>query len=250
MKVTILGCGSSGGVPLITGNWGACNPENPYNKRRRVGLCIEVQGKTLLIDTSPDLRQQLIDAQVKSVDAVIYTHGHADHIYGLHELRYYKQKDSIPVFGDQKTIDILVKAFDYAFASNHDFYRPFVRSHVHEETSFQVLGVEIIPFPQYHVTITSWGYRIGNFAYSTDFKSIPESSLAMLEGLDTWVVDCLSFDPHPTHSDFQATCELIKRVKPKKAVLTHMNHSMDYDVVLDLCEDGIVPAYDGMVLEI
>lgn len=250
MKITVLGCGGSGGVPLVTGEWGQCNPRNPYNRRRRVSVFVQHQGVNILIDTSPDLRQQMLDAHVKRVDAVLYTHGHADHIYGLHELRYFKQEDSIPLYGDPVTMKIVRNAFDYAFKSNHHFYDTFVSSHEHSGQPFEIMGVQIIPFIQDHMTTTSWGYRIGNFAYSTDFKTIPEESLKLLHGLDLWIVDCLSLDPHPTHSDFHATKALIDRLNPKKAILTHMNHHLDYDVALSLCDERILPAHDGMVIQI
>lgn len=248
MKIMILGCGSSGGVPLITGDWGTCNPHNTYNRRRRVCVLIQYKDKNILIDTSPDLRQQLLDAHVTHIDAVIYTHAHADHIYGLHELRYYKKKNPIPVYGDSQTLNILKRTFDYAFKANDPLYEPFVTANIFEATPFAVQGIEVIPFPQDHVTATSWGFRIGNFAYSTDFKTIPESSLEMLQGLDLWIVDCLRFEEHPTHSHFDATRELIRKIQPKQAILTHMNHHMDYDVVLSACDEGIEPAHDGMII--
>ncbi len=261
MKITILGCGSSGGVPLITGDWGECAPHNTYNRRRRVSILIQHQNLNILIDTSPDLRQQLLDARVSHVDTVLYTHGHADHgtwpaldvgqhalADGLHELRYYKQKDPIPVYGDYPTLEVLKKAFDYAFKANNPLYAHFLTAHIFENMPFNVQGIEVIPIPLDHVTLTTWGFRIGNFAYTTDFKSIPEASLAKLKDLDLWIVDCLSFEEHPTHSSFNATQELIRKCKPKQAILTHMNHFMDYDVVLSRCDDGVIPAHDGMVV--
>lgn len=248
MKITILGCGSSGGVPLITGDWGVCDSHNTYNRRRRVSVLIQHQDKNILIDTSPDLRQQLLDAHVTHIDAVIYTHGHADHIFGLHELRYYKKNAPIPVYGDAETLRILKRSFDYAFKANDPLYEPFVTDHTFEATPFTVQGIEVTPFPQDHVTATSWGFRIGNFAYSTDFKTIPNSSLDMLKDLDLWIVDCLRFDEHPTHSHFEATRDLIRMIQPKRAILTHMNHHMDYDVVLSACDEGTEPAHDGMII--
>lgn len=250
MKITILGCGGSGGVPLITGDWGNCDPHEKYNRRRRVSVLVQHQGLNILIDTSPDLRQQLLDANVSHIDAVLYTHAHADHIYGLHELRYYKQKDTIPVYGDPATLNILAKAFDYAFKANNPLYKPFVTAHSFGVKPFPVHGIEVVPFPQDHLTLTSWGFRIGNFAYSTDFKTILDSSLAMLEGLDLWIVDCLRFEEHPTHSHFEATRDLIRKCLPKRAILTHMSHLMDYDVVLSACDEGMEPAYDGMVVHL
>lgn len=251
MKITILGCGSSGGVPLITGEWGVCDSHNSRNRRRRSSILVTYENHHILIDTSPDLRQQLLDVHVTHLDAVLYTHAHADHINGLDELRpfSYTQKQPIPVYGDSQTLNDLQSTFDHAFSSTSPFYAPFVKAH-EINGPFDLFGLTICPFPQDHVTLTSWGYRIGNMAYSTDFKSIPQESLDLLKDIDLWIIDCLRFEEHPTHSHFEATINLIQQVKPKKAILTHMNHHFDYDVALSQCPPGVEPAYDGMILQV
>lgn len=251
MKITILGCGSSGGVPTITGDWGACNPLNPKNNRRRTSLLMEIMEYKLLVDTSPDLRLQLLEARVDRVDGVLFTHAHADHILGLDELRqiYLKHRNVIPIYADEATMAGIKETFGYAISPKDSNYISFVSPHVVKE-AFAFNTIPITPIVQNHGNIQSLGYRIGNFAYSTDFKYIPDESLEMLYNLDLWIVDCLRFDPHPTHSHFDATMELIAKLKPKRAVLTHLTQWLDYDELKSLLPDHVEPAYDGMVLNI
>ena len=258
MKVTILGCGSSGGVPIVGreagGHWGACDPANPKNRRRRVSILVE-QGETaLLVDTSPDLRLQLMDAGVTRLDAVLYTHAHGDHCHGIDDLRFlvYAMGETLPAYMDAKTQAALTRRFEYIFASSADpdsLYRPLLEDRV-IHGSFEVGGVEIRPFVQGHGPETTLGYRFGPVAYSTDLVSLDEAAFAALEGVELWIVDCLRFDPHPTHAHFDLTMEWIERVKPGHAVLTHMNHAVDYEALAARCPAGVEPGYDGMVIEI
>lgn len=251
MKVTILGCGSSGGVPLINGHWGDCDPLDPRNHRRRSGILIEHDSHYLLIDTTPDLREQLLDARTPTIDAVLYTHAHADHIHGLEELRpfWYDRQKPIPVYGHRETLEEIQRTFNYAFQASHEFYQPFVEAHSIEDP-FELFGLAITPIQQDHVVMTSWGYRIGDMAYSTDFKTISPDELNKLRDLDLWIVDCLRYEEHPTHSHFDGTLALIHEVRPKKAILIHMNHQLDYQALLKQCPPGVEPAYDGMVIEL
>ncbi len=250
MKITVLGCGSSGGVPTITGEWGACDPTNPKNNRRRSSLLLEIMEYKLLVDTSPDLRLQLLDAGVDRIDGVLFTHAHADHIMGLDELRqiYMKHRQVIPVYGDQATLTSLRETFGYAMAPKDENYISFI--HPHEVTgNFDFHGINITPIPLNHGNIQSLGYRIGNFAYCTDFKFIPEESKKLLHDLELWIVDCLRFDPHPTHIHFEGVMALIEMLKPERAVLTHLTQWMDYDHLASLVPRHVEPAYDGMALE-
>ncbi len=259
MRVTVLGCGGSGGVPLAGatpgGEWGACDPGNPKNRRRRVSLLVETQGKRLLIDCSPDLRQQLLDNAVTSLDAVLFTHPHADHCHGLDELRAlsHAQQHSIPAYLERQTHEALTERFDYAFVSSHRqnrLYPALMADHAIAYGRFEAVGIEMTAFRQDHGNVESTGFRIGPMAYSTDVKALGEKAFAALQGVELWVVDCLRYDPHPTHSHFEQTLEWIARVKPRRAILTHMNQAMDYETLLARCPAGVEPGYDGMIIDL
>jgi len=255
MKVTVLGCGGSSGVPLAGavpgGDWGACDPSNPKNRRRRVSVLVEEQGKSFLIDTSPDLRLQLLDNSVTRVDAVLFTHAHADHCHGVDDLRTlrHRQGEPIDAYMDEKTRELLTARFAYVFASSADpnnLYPPLCQDHL-ITGPFEVDGVTVRPFEQVHGRERSLGYRIGDMAYSTDASGLEEAAFEVLAGLDLWIVDCLRDQPHPTHSHLAQTLEWIERVQPKQAILTHLNHQIDYEDLKGRCPPGVEPAYDGMV---
>jgi len=258
MKVTVLGCGGSSGVPLAGstpgGDWGVCDPDNPKNRRRRVSVLVEEQGKAILIDTSPDLRLQLLDNNVTHVDAVLYTHAHADHSHGVDDLRTlrYRQGEPIDAYMDKKTQGLLTARFGYAFESSageNSLYPPLCRDRL-ITGPFEVDGITVRPFEQLHGRDHSLGYRIGSMAYSTDASDLEEAAFEALEGVELWIVDCLRDRPHPTHSHFAQTLEWIERVRPKHAVLTHLNHQVDYEDLKSRCPPGVEPAYDGMVLKL
>ena len=250
MKVTILGCGTSGGVPRIGNVWGNCDPDNPKNRRRRASVLVEDGSTRILIDTSPDLREQLLDADVDSLSAVLYTHDHADHTHGIDDLRPIAQMMGrhVPIYGDQRTMEILQHRFGYIFKSREG-YPSICEPHVIETDPFEIKGLEIIPFEQDHGFITSLGFRIGNFAYSTDLKRLDEKAFEVLSGVDTWVVDALRYNEHPTHSHLSQTLEWIERVQPRRAILTHMTWDMDYDTLCKNLPDNVEPAFDGMYIE-
>lgn len=254
MRVTILGCGSSGGVPLATGEWGVCDPKNPRNKRRRVSIAVEKNGTTLLVDTSPDLREQCLAARIQKIDAILYTHDHADHTHGIDDLKpfFYRNKKPTPLYGNAETIDSIRRRFSYAFPSEEiqpDIYRSFVTTHV-IDAPFQVGDIEITPFLQGHGYSTSLGYRFDKMAYSTDVVTLDEEAFRILEGVDLWIVDCIERNPRPTHSHLTKTLEWIKRVKPRRAILTHMSHLLDYECLRKELPKGVEPAYDGLIIEI
>lgn len=254
MRVKILGCGASGGVPLITGEWGACNPQNPKNRRRRASIAVEKNGTTLLVDTSPDLREQCLSAGIQSINAVLYTHDHADHTHGIDDLRpfLHKQKALTPLYGNVETINFLKTRFGYAFPTEKihpEIYRPFVKGHI-INGPFQLGDIEITPFIQGHGYSTSLGYRFEEVAYSTDVVTLDEAAFHTLKGIDIWIVDCITLDPRPTHSHLAKTLEWIERVGPRQAYLTHMSHHLDYDTLLPLLPKGVEPAYDGLVIEV
>lgn len=257
MKVTVLGCGGSGGVPLAGrepgGYWGDCDPSNPKNRRRRVSILVEEGPTAVLIDTSPDLRAQILDNGITHLDAVLYTHAHGDHCHGLDDLRWfaYHNKGPIDAFMDAATQKRLTERFSYAFVSSADpesLYRPMMQDRV-IEGPFAIGDMEIRPFVQGHGPETTLGYRLGKVAYSTDVVSLDEAAFEALEDLDLWIVDCLRDQPHPTHAHTELTFSWIERVKPKRAILTHMNHQTDYEVLAAKCPPGVEPAYDGLILE-
>lgn len=256
MKVTVLGCGGSGGVPMVGGVWGNCDPDEPRNTRRRPSILVETDGGTLLVDTSPDLRNQLLDAQVRDVDAVLFTHSHADHCHGIDDLRplIYRRKRPIDAYADAATLAALTNRFDYAFASSRQtgsFYEALLRDHtIPVGESFELLGLPVTAFEQTHGQITTLGYRIGPLGYSPDAAEIGEDGFAILAGVELWIVDCLRYDPHPSHAHFDRTMEWIRRVAPDRAVLTHMNHTLDYNELAARCPDGVQPGHDGLTIEL
>jgi phosphoribosyl 1,2-cyclic phosphate phosphodiesterase len=257
MKVTVLGCGGSGGVPLIRGDWGRCNPENPKNRRRRVSVLLQHEGHAIVLDTSPDFRAQMLDAGVGKLDAILYTHDHADHTQGIDDVRFmrsYEKGQRIPAYGAPETLRTLTTRFPYIFTQMTDgsghLYKPFLEAKL-AEGPFELCGLTVTPFEQEHGYGTkSTGFRVGPMAYSTDVVELPEVAFEILQGLDLWIVDCLRFEPHTTHAHFDKAIAWIERVKPKRAILTHLNHQADYDAVKAKCPPGVEPAYDGLSVEI
>ena len=258
MKVTILGCGGSGGVPFADGtpggNWGVCDPGNPKNRRRRVSILVEQDTTVLLVDASPDLRAQLLDAGVGRIDALLFTHAHADHCHGLDDLRAmaYARGRPIDAYMDPGSREALTRRFGFAFTSSRDpesLYTP-VLNDIPIEGAIELGGIAVTPFVQGHGRETSLGYRLGEMAYSTDAVSLDEAAFAALAGIKLWIVDCLRDRPHPTHSHLTQTLEWIERVGPARALLTHMNHELDYEDLKSRCPAGVEPAYDGMLVEI
>ena len=250
MKVTILGCGTSGGVPRIGPLWGKCDPDNPKNRRRRVSILVEEGETTLLVDTSPDLREQMLDANVSRLDGVLYTHDHADHTHGIDDLRaiFHIMRTPLQAYSDERTLDILKKRFDYIFASQLG-YPAICEGHI-IDGPFKVGEIEVIPFVQEHGPITSLGFRFGGIAYSTDLNGIPDESKEVLKDLDVWIVDALRYKPHPTHPHLEMTLQWIEELKPKRAILTHMTWDMDYETLCRELPKGVEPGYDGLVIEI
>lgn len=261
MKVTILGCGGSGGVPLIGPGWGDCNPNNPKNRRTRVSILVQQGDTNIICDSSPDFRAQALVANINHLDAVLYTHDHADHTQGIDDLRFVRSKDKsianrVPAYGTDETLSTLQTRFGYAFqqhtlGSGH-LYKPFIEPRlIRYEDAFQVAGINIMPYVQEHgFGSSTTGYRIGNVAYSTDCVEMPEESLRHLHDLDLFIVDCLRFEPHLTHAHFDKAMSWVEMLKPKHTVLTHMNHFTDYDAVKARCPSGVEPAYDGLVIDV
>ena len=254
IEVTILGCGSSGGVPLIGNIWGPCNPNDTRNTRRRVSILVKKNKKTFLVDTSPDLRMQMLDAKVKDVDAVLYTHSHADHVHGIDDLRAFcwQRKDNkpLPIYSDQYTIDQITNRFDYAFENKYGPAVPSLAANTISIGNNTIQGVNVEAIKQIHGKGFSLGYRFDNVAYSTDVNNLPNESMEQLKDLDLWIVDCVRYEPHYSHSHFDQTISWINKLKPKRAILTHMGHWLDYNELKNKCPDNVEPGIDGMVIKV
>lgn len=256
MRITMLGCGPSWGVPRLDGDWGACDPANAKNRRRRVSIMVEEGGAGVLVDTSPDLREQLLDASIKRVDAVLFTHSHADHTHGIDDLRSVNRMMGrpLPIYADALTMKELRERFRYIFAplapeAKAMFYKPAVEPH-EIAGPFTVAGIPVVPFIQDHGFTKSLGFRFGRFAYSTDAFALDDSAFAALAGIEVWIVDCIRRTPHPTHSHVAQTLDWIARVKPRRAIFTHMDQSLDYASLCAELPAGVEPGYDGLVIEL
>lgn len=259
MRVTILGCGGSDGLPRIggpygAGDWGVCDPDEPRNRRTRSSIHIETNGLGLLVDTSPDLRQQLLANRIGRVDAILYTHVHADHCHGINEVRRLtalSDRKPMPVYGSPETLSDITTRFAYIFESRSGSpYRPVAEAH---EISglFAVHGVDVAAFEQDHgFGQVTTGYRIGPMAYSTDLVRLDDEAFDALRGIDLWIVDCLQEAPHPTHANLELVLSWLERVDPKRAVLTHMSHDLDYRTLLQKCPAGVEPGYDGLTVDL
>ncbi|MFU8778005.1 MAG: MBL fold metallo-hydrolase [Roseovarius sp.] len=258
LRFTILGCGSSGGVPRLGGHWGECDPSNPRNTRRRCSLLIERESEggitRVLIDSSPDLRAQLLDAGIGALDAVVYTHSHADHVHGIDDLRMivFNMRQRLQVWADGDTQNALYARFGYAFVQPEDSpYPPILDMHT-IDGPFEIEGaggaIRLTPFHVNHGSIDALGFRVGDLAYLPDVAAIPEDVWPILSGLDCWIVDALRRTPHPTHAHLARSLEWIARAAPRRAVLTNMHIDLDYQTVEEETPAHVTPAYDGMIL--
>ena len=260
--LTILGCGSSGGVPRIGGDWGSCDPANPKNRRRRCSVLLtqtSTQGTPrVLVDTSPDMRDQMLSANIRDIDAVLYTHEHADHTHGIDELRafFLMKRGKVQVWADEPTGQMLMSRFGYCFytAPGSD-YPPIInlnRLVAGEEVTITGAGgaITALPFRVHHGNIDALGFRIGATAYVPDLNGIPEASLPALRNLDLLIIDALRRTPHPSHFSLPETLSWIERLNPKRAVITNMHVDLDFDTLRRELPSHIEPAYDGLELAI
>jgi phosphoribosyl 1,2-cyclic phosphate phosphodiesterase len=257
---TILGCGSSGGVPRIGNKWGACDPSNPRNRRLRCSLLVTqsaAEGNTrVLVDTSPDLREQMLRAGVEALDAVFFTHEHADHTHGIDELRafYLRDRRRVPIWADETTGTLLMTRFGYCFytAPGSDYPPILDLNRLVAGNGVKIGGkggrLDLLPFSVHHGTIEALGFRVGGLAYTPDLSGVPDGSLEALSGLDVWIVDALRIDPHPSHFHLSETLAWIDRMKPRRAILTNMHFDLDYGSMLGTLPKSIEPAYDGMTI--
>ena len=262
LRFTILGCGSSGGVPRPALGWGDCDPNNPKNRRRRTSLLVERRGPggvtRVLVDTPPDLREQLLDAEADWLDGVFYTHEHADHTHGIDDLRafFIKQRRLVDVYLDVHTAESVRARFDYCFRSPPGSeYPPILREHrfaAGEPIAVEGKGgpINALPILQEHGDTPSFGFRFGRVAYACDLSGLPPQSAASLTDLDVWILDALRYRPHPSHFSVADALGWIERLKPRRAILTNLHADLDYEKLRGELPAGVEPAYDGMIIEV
>jgi phosphoribosyl 1,2-cyclic phosphate phosphodiesterase len=252
MRITFLGTGTSTGVPVIGCRCRVCTSTDPRNQRLRPSILLEWNDRGILVDSSSDFRQQALRHRIDRLDAVLYTHAHADHVMGLDDLRIYnfRQKADLPVYGSAGTLEHLRRTFWYAFTETQEGggkprldLRPVAGS-------FDLFGVRVDPVPLWHGELEVFGYRIGKFAYCTDCNRIPPASMQALDALDVLVLDALRPTPHPTHFSLPETLALLAQLRPKVAYLIHMGHDIEHLETEETLPPGIHLAYDGLVLEI
>lgn len=253
MKVIVLGVGSSGGTPQIGCSCATCTSADPRNKRTRSSSVVVLEGgEHILIDTGPDLRQQALRENIRRVDAVLYTHAHADHLNGIDDLRAFcvSGRRQIPVYGNTATIHNMTNRFGYAFQPPRENWDlPTLTAH-EVDKPFDLFNHNILPLPVLHGRSSILGWRIGNFAYLTDISAIPEASMAMLDGLDVLLLDCLRLQPHHTHINFEQSLEYARQIQARRTFLIHMTHELEYHAMSSHLPDGIFVGYDGLILEV
>ena len=257
MRVTVLGSGSSAGTPSLAGGWGAADPNEPRNRRLRASILVEEGDTRILVDTSPDLRQQLLSAGVNRLDAVIFTHAHADHCHGIDDLRPVNEamNADLPAYADANSWHEIERRFGYVLEPcdpNATFYyKPCLVPHtIAPGDAFDVGPISVLAIDQDHGRSRTLGLRFGRFAYSTDLVELPEAGFAALAGVEVWIVGCLRPTPHPTHAHIDKAVTWIERVGANRAYLTHMNNSIDYQTLKRQLPPHIEPAYDGLVIDI
>ena len=254
MRLRILGCGTSSGVPRVGNDWGLCDPGEPRNRRRRVSILVTYHETRLLVDTGPDLREQLLDAEVSDVEAVLWTHDHADHSHGIDDLRqlYHSRRRPVAGYGRAEAMESLKRRFGYAFEGK-DNYPPVVAANL-LPNHINLGGVSVRTVDQPHGPITSAGLRFDaggrSIGYSTDFDTMTDEMSHLFEGLDVWVVDALRRKPHPTHPHLDMAIEWARKLGPKRTILTHMDNSLDYRTLLAELPEGVEPGYDGMEIDL
>ena len=256
MRVTILGSGCSGGTPQPGRGWGRCDPTNPKNRRRRPSILVENQDTTVLVDTSPDLREQLLDADVTRLDAVVYTHAHADHLHGIDDLRGINRNmgTAIDAYADENTLAIIEERFGYVLKplppTATSVFKPTLVPHVlNDRGSVDIGNLTFTGFTQDHGFSETMGYRINNVGYTTDVVELPDHAFDILAGIDVWIIGTFIDHPHLTHVDVDRALGWIEKLKPRRGIFTHLSQSLDHEKLAAYLPEGVEPAYDGMVIE-
>ena len=251
MQLTILGAGSSAGTPVVGCTCSTCTSSQPKNYRTRCSSMVTLDsGEVILIDTGPDLRIQALREGMTRVDAVLYTHTHADHIHGIDDLRAFCQRNrqQIPLYAKQDAVDHIIEKFGYAIREPSHFWDLPVLSIKAVDIPFELFGRPVIPIPIVHGRIMIYGYRIGNMAYLTDVSAIPDNSYAQLKGLDLLLIDCLRYEAHPTHINVQQSLEMVAKIGAKQSVMIHMTHELEYDTLSGMLPPNVCVGYDGLKL--
>ena len=261
LRFTLLGCGSSPGTPRPNGDWGACDPDEPRNRRTRAALLIERIGPkgttTVVVDTGPDFREQMLRAGVRHINGVVLSHPHADHIHGIDDLRTFVLADrrQIPVWADDDTFERVDAAFGYCFTQppGSDYPPICIRRRIDAYVPFEIDGpggtITIEPLLQHHGRISSLGFRLGAFAYCSDVSGFPGDTIARLTGLDTLVLGALQFRRHPSHLSVEQALDVVAELRPSRTILTHMHIPLDYNALAADLPDGVEPGYDGLAIE-
>ena len=253
MKITVLGSGTSSGVPLIGCHCAVCTSADARDNRLRPSIAIAHDHRRIVIDTTPDFRAQALRSRLERVDALVFTHSHADHIMGLDDVRPFNflQRERIPLWGSEETIAWIRQAFSYIFDKRlHTTFVPQLDTHVHGGCPFETGGLRFSPVPVMHGQTPIFGYRFGNAAYLTDHSEIPEASMQQLRGLDVLFLDALRHNPHPTHSTVETSIETVRKLAPKRAFFTHISHDLAHAETQAALPDGIELAYDGMEIHV
>lgn len=249
VRVQVLGSGTSSGVPTIGCDCKVCTSDDPRDKRLRPSILVQYEGHNVLIDTTPDFRQQALRARMTRLDAILYTHGHADHILGLDDVRPFNfmQRERIPIFATEETLEVIRKCFSYVFEEREsESSRPRVDVNLMNSSPIDLFGVRFKPVRLNHGSGTTHGFRFGNFAYLTDHSDIPDESLGLLDGLDVLFLDALRLKPHPTHTTLERAVDWVDRLKPKRAYLTHMCHDLGHERTEAKLPEHVRLAYDGL----
>ena len=252
MKLTFLGTGTSTGVPTVGCECAVCTSPATHDKRTRPSIMLEYCGRTVVIDTTPDFRSQALRQKIQRVDAVVFTHAHADHVLGLDDVRpfFFRQKDPIPIFADQRCMESLRRIFTYIFDQTYP-YGGILKVEPHLiDGPFNLWDMQLVPLPVLHGTLRVLGFRFGNAAYVTDFSTIPETTLGLLQGLDVLILDALRHKPHPTHSTIENSLALVENLKPARAYFTHIAHELSHDETNASLPPNVRLAYDGLEVDL
>lgn len=248
MKLTFLGTGTSTGVPTLGCQCAVCTSPAPHDKRTRPSVMLEYSGHTVLIDTTPDFRWQALRQKIERVDAIVFTHAHADHVLGLDDVRpfYFRQKDPIPVYADNRCMESLRRIFTYIFDQTYP-HGGILKVDPHViDGPFSLWETQMVPLPVFHGTLPVLGFRFGNTAYITDFSSIPDSTIELLNGVDVLILDALRHKPHPTHSTIENSLSLVEKLKPARAYFTHIAHELAHEETNSSLPPNVRLAYDGL----